>query len=680
MATHRFSLVLQQLRRIVRPATPADTDRQLLDRFVAVHDEAAFESLVQRHGPMVLGVCRRLLGDEHDADDAFQATFLVMVRKAGSIPWQDAVGGWLYQVAYRIALKARGVAARRRATEKQGLAMTPADLRTPADGDSAELHGVLDEELNRLPAKYRSPLVLCYLQGKSHEEAAHELGWPRGSMAKRLTRGQELLRQRLSSRGLALSAAMLAALTESASAALVDSTLKAAMLFAAGEAAAGASTPATALAEGVLRSMFLSKLKVAAAMAVLIGMLGIGFGALLRAHAEPEKSPEPRSGLPTTNADLVKAKADRVELVKGNNRFAFDLYGKLRAQEGNLFVSPFSISGALAMTYNGADGTTAEEMAKTLHFSLGQDRLHPAFGALTQELNGAGRKRSYQLSVANALWTQKDYGFRDEFIQSTRAHYGAAPFEVDSFGNEKVTEAINAWVEQQTQGKIKELFKAGSLSSIDTVRLVLANAIYFKGDWLHKFNKEATKDGPFQVTTTQRVTVPLMRQEESFKYGTTGVCEVLELPYAGKELSMIVLLPRRADGLADLEQALTADRLAEWLAQTREQEIEVTLPRFRVTAEFNLKPTLTDMGMPSAFSSADFSRMSPKRLVIAAAVHKAFVEVNEEGTEAAAATGIAAADSLPPRFCADHRFVFLIRDNRSGSVLFIGRLVDPSVK
>lgn len=289
MATHSLGTVLQHLCTIVRPPAADSSDRQLLDRYVTNHDEAAFASLVGRHGPMVLGVCRRLLNDGPDADDAFQATFLVLVRKARSIPWHDSVGSWLYQVAFRIGLKARAAAARWRAAERQGLDMPVPDPRVDASGEAArgELRLALDEELNRLPTKYRAPLVLCYLQGKTHDEAAQELGWPRGSMAKRLMRGQELLRGRLLGRGLALSAGpILAGSAETASAAvspaLLHSTIKAATLFAAGEAAAGAvSAPAAALAQGALQTMFVNKLKKAAAVALALGMVTASAGWLL---------------------------------------------------------------------------------------------------------------------------------------------------------------------------------------------------------------------------------------------------------------------------------------------------------------------------------------------------------------------------------------------------------------
>jgi serpin B len=374
---------------------------------------------------------------------------------------------------------------------------------------------------------------------------------------------------------------------------------------------------------------------------------------------------------------------DAAKVAQGNNVFAFDLYARLREKEGNLFFSPYSISTALAMTYAGARGQTAEQMAQTLHFALEPQRLHPGFAGLIQELNGAGRKRGYQLRVANALWGQKDYGFLPDFLRLTQSNYGAGLYEVDFAATEAARRTINAWVEKQTQDKIKDLIPKNILTPL--TRLVLTNAIYFHGNWQHAFPKGSVQKGDFHVSGSQKVTVPLMRQQKTFAYVDGGTFQLLELPYEGNDLSMVVLLPKNVDGLANLEKSLTASRLDEWLAKRKPHEVEVTLPKFKVTAEFSLAKVLADMGMPAAFGGeADFSGMSSReRLKIAAVIHKAFVDVNEKGTEAAAATAVViAASSAPPQFPratfrADHPFSFLIRDNRTGSVLFAGRVVNP---
>jgi serpin B len=373
--------------------------------------------------------------------------------------------------------------------------------------------------------------------------------------------------------------------------------------------------------------------------------------------------------------------ADKTAAAKDNNAFAVDLYGKLRAADGNLFFSPESISTALAMTYAGARGPTAEQMAKTLHFTLDQEHLHPALGALMADLNGGGKKRGYQLSVANALWGQKGHDFLPAFLTLLKDDYGAGMHEVDFLKDtEGARQTINGWVEKQTQDKIKDLIAKDVLPP-DT-QLVLTNAIYFKGDWNTQFKKDATRDGPFQVSAKDKVNVPLMNQTGDFPYFEGDGLQGLEMPYVGKDLSMVVLLPKKADGLPDLEKTLSADRLSDWLSKLHTDEVMVALPKFKLTSQFSLKDTLSAMGMLDAFTDrADFSGMDgQKDLFISAVVHKAFVDVNEEGTEAAAATAVIAqptAARISPVFRADHPFIFLIRDRRSGSILFVGRVVNP---
>lgn len=387
---------------------------------------------------------------------------------------------------------------------------------------------------------------------------------------------------------------------------------------------------------------------------------------------------------PATPKEAEVKKPVWAAVVKGNNQFAFDLYGRLREKEGNLFFAPNSISTALAMTYAGARGDTASEMAKALHFAQPPDELHPAFAALLKELNGEGKKRGYQLSVANALWGQKGEGFKDDFLKLTKDNYGAGFRQVDfARATEAARQEINAWVEKRTRDKIKDLLKPGVLDPL--TRLVLTNAVYFKGDWESPFKKDRTRDEAFDDGGGTKAKVPMMHQATKFKYHDAGSLQVLEMPYAGKELSMVVLLPKKVGGLADLEKSLTADKLADWLGKAREQQVIVSLPRFKTTSELSLNRPLEALGMKKAFQmpGADFSGMNGREdLYITAVVHKAFVDVNEEGTEAAASTGVViglrAVPAQRPEFRADHPFVFLVRDTRSGSVLFLGRLVNPT--
>lgn len=311
MAHEPLAAVLRHLRRWVGGAPGADdSDGQLLERFATQHDEAAFATLMQRHGPLVLSVCRRLLADPHSVDDAFQATFVVLVRRAAALKREGSLGSWLYTVAYRIALKARAHAARRRTREQQVENMDQEAISAQAADNphgrvfQAELREVLDDEVSRLPEKYRAPLILCYLQGKTNEQAAHELGCPVGSMSWRLDKGRELLKSRLAGRGITLSTAGLAAvLGENAARAAVpallgDSTLRSAMLLLAGKATVGVvSAPVAALADSFLHTLWIAKVRAAALVLLIIGLAGSGatvfaYRALTAKPAEPAADPE----------------------------------------------------------------------------------------------------------------------------------------------------------------------------------------------------------------------------------------------------------------------------------------------------------------------------------------------------------------------------------------------------
>lgn len=372
------------------------------------------------------------------------------------------------------------------------------------------------------------------------------------------------------------------------------------------------------------------------------------------------------------------------DIVAGNNLFALDLFGKVRKEEGNLFCSPFSVSTALAMASVGARGKTAEEMIDLLHFPGAPEAGHSVLGKLIQQFSADDPRRGYLLAVANALWTDKSFGFKKEFLDFVNKHYAAKLTDLDFVHqSEKSRQTINQWVEKQTHERIKDLMPSGSIDS--ETRLVITNAIYFKGTWADQFNKNATKDEMFQVTDTEKIKTPMMHRSGSYGYFENGAVQLLSIPFKGRELSMLFALPKNKGGLADLEAKLTADNVRTWIAAVRPAEITVALPKFELTKKFDLIPTLRDMGMKAAFTGgADFSGISESgKLFISDVVHKAFVLVNEEGAEAAASTGIGFKLTAAPvrkEFRADHPFLFFIRDNKSGSILFIGRLANPSSK
>jgi serine protease inhibitor len=365
--------------------------------------------------------------------------------------------------------------------------------------------------------------------------------------------------------------------------------------------------------------------------------------------------------------------------VNENNAFAWDLYGKLQEQEGNLFFSPYSISTALAMAYAGAQGTMATQMAKVLHFTLEPEALHSAFASLVEHFQEIQKKGDVALNVANALWIQQDVELLEEFLNIIKTYYGSNLFQVNFKEAIEVARIeINNWVAKATNDKIKELIAQGILDNL--TRLVLTNAIYFKGNWQNPFQEELTHAEPFWFTAKKTIMVPMMHQTGSLYYGGDDLLQVLGLPYAGADLYMFILLPRKKDGLSEIEKRLCGKNVAIWMSTLEQQKVEVSLPKFTMTSDFELSKTLSALGMSTAFSgNADLSKISgTEPLHLSNVIHKAFIEVNEQGTEAAAATGVAVVADGYPEFKADHPFLFLIYDHFSGSLLFLGRVVNPT--
>jgi len=393
--------------------------------------------------------------------------------------------------------------------------------------------------------------------------------------------------------------------------------------------------------------------------------------------------------------------SDVEQLVAGNNAFAFDLYETLRGEEGSLFFSPMSISSALAMTYAGADGGTAEQMADVLHFTLPEERLHAAFGTLMRDLASSGADSAaclgasgdpFTLSIANSLWGQVNYEFLSGFLQTLAENYDSPlrrmHFVEDPEGSR---ETINGWVSDETRGRIEDLLKPGDIN--DLTRLVLVNAIYFNASWSHPFSEGATRPGAFHLPGGD-FQVDMMRQTQRFGYAEGEDYQAVELPYTGGDASMVILLPKEGRFQA-FEQSLSAETMDEILADLSSTRVRLTMPKFESGAEVELAKVLETMGMPDAFDEriSDFSGMNGKRppdyeaLHIGKVRHKAWIEVDEAGTEAAAATAVvmdmmttAVGGFVPPViFTADRPFIYTIRDTRTNSTLFMGRISDASV-
>jgi serpin B len=371
------------------------------------------------------------------------------------------------------------------------------------------------------------------------------------------------------------------------------------------------------------------------------------------------------------------------ELAQGNNAFALDLYQQLKSTDGNLFFSPFSLSTALAMTYAGARRETESQMARVLHFGQAGESLHAAFANLQAKMTEAEAQGGIKLKVANSLWPQTGYAFLSEFISLIQTHYGVTITPVDYGDSETARKTVNEWVEEKTEKKITDLISPGVFNKL--TRLTLVNAIYFKGSWADKFDPKLTKRGDFW-SPQGKVSAAMMSRTDEYAYAETESLQVLELPYAGKSLSMLILLPKERDGLANLEAQLTPAFFEKATAKLWEQRVYVAVPKFKLEAAFKLNETLIKMGMSDAFDNnkANFAGMdgNEKGLFISAALHKAFIDVNEEGSEAAAASAIvmqlrSAPAQRPPVFRADHPFLFVIRENQTGSILFMGKLLKP---
>jgi serpin B len=368
-------------------------------------------------------------------------------------------------------------------------------------------------------------------------------------------------------------------------------------------------------------------------------------------------------------------------LVQGISHFALDLYQQLRTTEGNLFYSPYSLSVALAMTYAGARAETESQMRRTLHFSLGQETLPAVCQSLEEMVAEAGQK-FVLIKTANAIWPGKGYKFHKEYLAHLQKFFGVKITPIDFSDEASARKKINGWVEEKTANKIRDLIPAGVLDNL--TRMVLVNAIYFKGDWAAKFDPQLTREGSFWVKPDQETKAQMMTCRHTFRIAEFDDLQLLELPYAGGSLSMLVILPLEVDGLMGVELSLTPERLKKWSGSLRESEMKIILPRFEMSHLFRLDAMLKVLGMEDAFSTqADFSGMDGSReLYIGAALHKAFIAINEQGTEAAAASAVVMqAKSIPfPQnvFNADHPFLFLIRENRTGSILFMGRVANPA--
>ncbi|MEZ6103825.1 MAG: serpin family protein [Pirellulaceae bacterium] len=383
-------------------------------------------------------------------------------------------------------------------------------------------------------------------------------------------------------------------------------------------------------------------------------------------------------------APPVNSKVDPQQIrnaAGSNNQLSADLYQALGKTPGNLFFSPASIAVALAMTADGAAGQTRQEMFQVLHGDEQADAWLKSMGELAKLLNQSGD--GYTLELANRLWGQAGFHFEADYVQRIGQSFDAPLGELPFTSNPEASRGeINRWVSSRTHDRIQDLLPEGSITTL--TRMVLTNAIYFKADWADEFDGKRTRDLPFVRTDGSRVDAPMMFQKNHFPYGEDEAVQVLEMPYKSGSLSMVVVLPKQNDGLPKLATSITGEQLERWVSVLRTNEVELTLPKFKLQTQFSLKTTLSELGMARAFSDdAEFTRISKAEpLQISDVIHKAFVEVDEKGTEAAAATGVIVATRaaiITKRivFQADHPFLFFIRHQETGAILFVGHVSDP---
>ena len=374
-------------------------------------------------------------------------------------------------------------------------------------------------------------------------------------------------------------------------------------------------------------------------------------------------------------------------VVEGNNRFAFKLFHQLQGGTtgNNQFYSPLSISTAMAMVYAGARNETALQMGQTMNFQP-NDEFHSEFKHLLGQLN-EGADGKIKLNIANGLWAQKDFMFLGAYFDMVKSNYNPELKNVDfkdDIEREATRKDINAWVEKNTNDKIKGILSQGDLTSM--TRLVLVNAIYFYADWSMPFKKESTKPKEFSLMGGTKSMVPFMNKQGRYNYYEDTKIQAIEIPYTDNKASMVIFLPNATTGIAGFGKSFDYDYYQDIIESLQFTDVQLSMPKFRMDFKLELADTLSKMGMPIAFApdGADFSGMTGNRdLCISKVIHQAYVDVDEKGTEAAAATAVAMICTMAPQpskpkiFNADHPFVFLIKDNTTGSILFMGKILKP---
>jgi serpin B len=677
-------------------------DQKSLQDYLQHGRREALDRLIRRHLDLVYSSALRQVRDPHAAEDVTQAVFLILAQKAGTIRAGVAVGGWLLAVTRRAAIDA----IRRRAIDRRHeQTMAKPEIIPMEQPRWEQMAPVLDSALSRLSEADRDAIVLRFFQDRSLAQVGAEMGISEDAAQKRVGRALDRLRNLMSGKSIAIGAAALgAAITANAVQAAPAHLLPATL-------AGTASSSITAIVKGAINMMAWARAKfVASVVTTIVVLAGGGTFLITRALAQPQlAAPPPVANRGQVAQAPVDPIAARTALVSANNRFALDLLRQFNpAPTENAFFSPYSISTAVAMTHAGAAGETAAQIAKAFHFSeLPDNGVTVGFNALQKSLAETQSKTGAQLTIANSLWPElrPESPFRAKYMNQVQQDFGAEIRPMDFKRNfEDARQQINHWVEGKTQNRIKDPLHSGDLD--DATRLVLVNAIYFKAEWGTKFQAFSNIDAQFRLSDGGSVPVVLMRNTLETPYAEVTLdsqpVQILALNYKNNAsvrgggiddpgLCFIAILPKDPSGLAMVNKSLTAETLATWMGKLSSTRTQILLPKFTFQQRYSLTDTMRQMGIVSAFidplqdpsNGADFSGMNGVRnLFISKAIHQTFVNVDEDGTEAAAATAIVMGAGGAPRapeavFRADHPFLFLIRDNVSGSILFLGQLTNP---
>ncbi|MBU4486972.1 MAG: serpin family protein [Candidatus Delongbacteria bacterium] len=386
------------------------------------------------------------------------------------------------------------------------------------------------------------------------------------------------------------------------------------------------------------------------------------------------------------NPEIIQKTTDPKQISENNNIFMMNAYKLLTEKDDNIFISPYSITSALAMTYAGSANKTETEMGKALKFTGNSINFHENFGKITQSINEISKKGNIELTVANSLWLADGYKFLDEFLRINKTFYKTETTNLNFAESEKSRKIINDWVSEKTKDKIKDLIPKGILDAL--TKLVLTNAVYFKAEWAEQFKKSGTKESEFYTSADNSVKAELMNLKHNFNYMENMELQFIEMPYKGNEASMYILLPKERDGLRDIEKKITYQDIIKYTESLQTKKVDVFFPKFKMSLSYELRELMGKLGMKEAFNKkADFSKMTGKTdLYISAIIHKTFIAVDETGTEAAAATAVVMRmkSAMPnpdfATFRADHPFFYFIKEKVNGTILFAGRVVDPSKK